>query len=106
MKNKIAKTIQGLVPYVPISWVLTCFDLGENWMNTNLLTGIFTVLAGTLFVRVLHLIGEIAAYGKPIEPKEPENANLWQQIKNLFILLIILIILTGWFGGASPSDVI
>ena len=109
MKRKFVKLINAVLdftPFVPIGWVLTCYDLGIDWISEKPAEGILTLFAATLIASVLWVLGSYAAIGGYERVPEIKNADmsLWERIRNILILLAVLLWITIMISHASPPD--
>lgn len=109
MKRKFVKLINAVLdftPFVPIGWVLTCYDLGIDWISEKPGEGIFTLFAATLIASVLWVLGAYAAIGgyERVPEIKNEDMSLWERIRNLLILLAVLLWITIMISHASPPD--
>ena len=109
MKKKIVKLINDALDFtqfVPIGWVLTCYDLGLSWISEKFLEGIMTLFASTLIASVLWVLGTYAALGgyERVPEIKNEDMSLWERIRNLLILLAVLLWITIMISHASPPD--
>lgn len=109
MKRKFVKLINAVLdftPFVPIGWVLTCYDLGIDWISEKPAEGILTLFAATLIASVLWVLGSYAAIGgyERVPEIKNEDMSLWERIRNLLILLAVLLWITIMISHASPPD--
>ena len=94
MKKAILKFINcalDFTPFVPIGWVLTCYELGLNWISVKPVDGIYTLIASTLISSALWAFGTFAAHGgwDRMPESDYSDMSLWERVRNLFILLLI-----------------
>lgn len=109
MKKKVVKLINVVLdftPFVPIGWVLTCYDLGLNWISEKPVEGVFTLVAATLIAAVLWALGSFAATGgyEKVPEIKTGDMTLWERIRNLLILLAVLLWITIMISRAFPPD--
>jgi hypothetical protein len=57
VKKRIAGILREFAQYIPLGWVLTCYDLGIDWMVYRTLEGLVTVVISTFFAGILHTVG-------------------------------------------------
>ena len=112
MKKKIVKLINDALDFtqfVPIGWVLTCYDLGLSWISEKFLEGIMTLFASTLIAGILWGFGSFASHGgwEGTAKDDYSDMSLWERVRNLLILLAVLLWVTIMISHAStPDDVI
>ena len=109
MKRKFVKLINAVLdftPFVPIGWVLTCYDLGIDWISEKPGEGILTLFAATLIAGILLGFGSFASHGgwEGTAKDDYSDMSLWERIRNLLILLAVLLWITIMISHAYPPD--
>ena len=112
MKRIIVKFANGVLDYtefVPLGWVMTCYELGIDWISKNITEGIMTPIASTFIVSILWVFGYSIAHGgsEGLKEEKHDGVSLWVRVKRLLIILAVLFWVTIMLLYASPpGDVV
>lgn len=103
--KKILSGILDFTEFVPLGWVLTCIDLGVDWITKSPVEGLLTLAAATFIAGILWAFGASAATGGNRVNSMPEGHNLpiGKRIRNLLIMLAVLAFITYAIKRAIPS---
>ena len=112
--DKVKRIANGLIrdigPFIPIAWVLTCYELGCSWVLESLLEGVMTFFSSLIIICVLYGIGAIVLTGESSNKSEPDGDQTWtlsQRLFRLFVLIIIMVLITVKIANSGPpADVI
>lgn len=103
--KKILSGILDFTEFVPLGWVLTCIDLGLDWITKSPVEGLLTLAAATFIAGILWAFGASAATGGNRVNSMPAGHNLpiGERIRNLLIMLAVLAFITYAIRLATPS---
>lgn len=103
--RKILSGILDFTEFVPLGWVLTCIDLGVDWITKSPVEGLLTLAAATFIAGILWAFGASAATGGNRVNSMPAGHNLpiGERIRNLLIMLAVLAFITYAIRLATPS---
>lgn len=103
--KKILSAVLDFTEFVPVGWVLTCIDLGVDWIKESPVEGMFTLAAATFIAVILWAFGEFVATGGNWGNSMPAGHDLpiGEQIRNLLIMLAVLAFITYAINLATPS---
>lgn len=103
--KKILSGILDFTEFVPLGWVLTCIDLGVDWITKSPVEGLLTLSAATFIAGILWAFGASAATGGNRVNSMPAGHNLpiGERIRNLLIMLAVLAFITYAIRLATPS---
>lgn len=103
--KKILSGILDFTEFVPLGWVLTCIDLGVDWIKESPVEGLLTLAAATLIAGILWAFGAFAAAGGNLGNSMPAGHDLpiGERIRNLLIMLAVLALITHAIWRAMPS---
>ena len=88
-----------------MGWVLTCIDLGVDWITESPVEGLLTLAAATFIAGILWAFGAFAAAGGNWGNSMPVGHDLpiGERIRNLLIMLAVLAFITYAIRLAMPS---
>ena len=94
--KKILSGILDFTEFVPLGWVLTCIDLGVDWITKSPVEGLLTLAAATFIAGILWAFGASAATGGNRVNSMPAGHNLpiGERIRNLLVMLAVLAFIT------------
>lgn len=94
--KKILSGILDFTEFVPLGWVLTCIDLGVDWITKSPVEGLLTLAAATFIAGILWAFGASVATGGNRVNSMPAGHNLpiGERIRNLLIMLAVLAFIT------------
>lgn len=103
--KKILSAVLDFTEFVPLGWVLTCIDLGVDWIKESPVEGLFTLAAATFIAGILWAFGASAATGGNRVNSMPAGHDLplRERIRNLLIMLAVLAFITYAIKLATPS---
>ena len=109
VKRTANELLRDFGPFIPIAWVLTCYDLGCSWVLERTLLGVLTFFAALIIV-VLYGIGLLVLAGENPYKSGPDGDPNWtlsQRLFRLFVLIIIMVLITVKIADSGPpSDII
>lgn len=105
--KKILSGILDFTEFVPLGWVLTCIDLGSDWLRESPVEGLFTLAVATFIAGMLSASGSFAAAGGNWGHSMPTGHDLpiGERIRNLLVMLAVLAFLTYAIELATPSGI-
>ena len=88
-----------------MGWVLTCIDLGVDWITESPVESLLTLAAATFIAGILWAFGAFAAAGGNWGNSMPVGHDLpiGERIRNLLIMLAVLAFITYAIRLAMPS---
>lgn len=103
--KKILSGILDFTEFVPLGWVLTCMDLGVDWIKESPVEGLLTLAAATFIAGILWVFGAFAAAGGNWGNSMPTGHDLpiGERVRNLLIMLAVLAFITYAIRLAMPS---
>ena len=103
--KKILSGILDFTEFVPLGWVLTCIDLGVDWITKSPVEGLLTLAAATFIAGILWAFGASAVTGGNRVNSMPAGHDLpiGERIRNLLIMLAVLAFITYAIKLATPS---
>lgn len=103
--KKILSAVLDFTEFVPLGWVLTCIDLGVDWITKSPVEGLLTLAAATFIAGILWAFGASAATGGNRVNSTPAGHNfpIGERIRNLLIMLVVLAFITYAIKLATPS---
>ncbi len=103
--RKILSGILDFTEFVPLGWVLTCIDLGVDWITESPVEGLPTLAAATFIAWILWGLGALAAAGGNLGNSMSAGHDLpiGERIRNLLIMLAVLAFITYAIRLATPS---
>jgi hypothetical protein len=103
--KKILSGILDFTEFVPLGWVLTCIDLGVDWIIELPVEGLLTLAAATFIAGILSTFGSFVAAGGNWGNSMPTGQDLpiGERIRNLLIMLAVLAFITYAIRLAMPS---
>lgn len=103
--KKILSGILDFTEFVPLGWVLTCIDLGVDWIKESPGEGLLTLAAATFIAGILWAFGAFAAANGNWGNSMPTGHDLpvGERIRSLLIMLAVLAFITYAIGRAMPS---
>ena len=108
--KKLLNGILDFTEFVPLGWVLTCCDLGTDWMTKCPLDGILTLAVSTVIAGILWGLGTFAATGGSWNKSEAcagTGIPIGARLKYLLILIAALAVITGLIEHAPlPDDIV
>ena len=109
--EKVKRIVNGLLrdfgPFIPIAWVLTCYELGCSWILERRLEGVLTFFASLIIISVLYGIGLLVLSGENPHKSGQDGAPNWtlsQRLVRLLVLIIIMILITVKIANSGPSS--
>ena len=110
VKTTATELLRDFGPFMPIAWVLTCYELGCSWILERRLEGVLTFFASLIIISVLYGIGLLVLAGEHANKSGPDGDPNWtlsQRLVRLLVLIIIMILITVKIANSGPpSDVI
>lgn len=110
VKRTANELLRDFGPFIPIAWVLTCYDLGCSWVLERTLLGVLTFFAALIIIVVLYGIGLLVLAGENPYKSGPDGDPNWtlsQRLFRLFVLIIIMVLITVKIADSGPpSDII
>lgn len=89
------KKIIGIMKCSIAAWVMTCCELGAEWIKRSPIEGLVTFTILCWIVRILFNVGEVVVEGLS------EESTWWQIAKALLIAVGVLYFLTAaWLSVA------
>ena len=103
--KKILSGILDFTEFVPWGWVLTCIDLGVDWIIESPVEGLLTLAAATFIAGILWAFGAFAATGGNWGNSMPVGRDfpIGERVRNLLIMLAVLAFITYAIRLAIPS---
>lgn len=103
--KKILSAVLDFTEFVPLGWVLTCIDLGIDWITKSPVEGLLTLAAATFIAGILWAFGASAAtWGNRVDSMPAgHDLPIGERIRNLLIMLAVLAFITYAIKLATPS---